>query len=141
MNKAILMGRLTADPELKMTNNGTPVCSFTLAVPRRFQRDTSDFINIVTWKKTAEFVSNYFAKGQQIAVCGSIQSRKYQDKNGNNHTVIEVIADEVDFCGNKKEQPAPEDEPPKKPSFSIPDGGDFEAVDNDSDLPFYEDVL
>lgn len=136
MNKAILMGRLTADPELKFTQNSNPVCSFTIAVPRRMDRNTSDFITCVAWRKIAEFVSSYFIKGQQIAVVGSIQTRTWRDKNGNNRKETEIMVDEVDFAGNKKEQPAPKDEPPKKPNFSIPDGSDFETYEDSEDVPF-----
>lgn len=106
LNKAILMGRLTRDPELRYTQSNLPVVSFTLAVDRNYsgsggERQT-DFIDIVAWRRTAEFVSQWFAKGQMIVVVGSIQSRRWQDKNGNNRTSIEVVADEVQFGESKK---------------------------------------
>lgn len=104
-NSVILMGRLTADPELRQTQNGTAVTSFTVAVERRFQREQTDFINIVAWKQTAEFVEKYFKKGAMIALRGSIQQRNYEDKNGNKRTAFEVVADEVSFCGSKEEKP------------------------------------
>lgn len=105
LNKAILMGRLTRDPELRYTQNNTPVTSFSIAVERSYgekgKRET-DFIDIVCWRKTAEFVQRWFGKGRMICVCGSIQNRKWQDKNGNNRVSTEVVAESVDFCGEKK---------------------------------------
>lgn len=107
MNKAILMGRITRDIELKTTQSGVSVTSFTLAVDRRFKvqdgtRET-DFIDCVAWRQTAEFISKYFGKGRMIAVVGSIQTRKYTDKNGNNRTAVEVKVEEANFCGEKTE--------------------------------------
>lgn len=99
LNAVIIMGRLTADPELRKTQNGTAVSSFTVAVERRFQREQTDFINVVAWKQTAEFVEKYFHKGDMIALRGSIQQRNYEDKNGNKRAAVEVVADEVSFCG------------------------------------------
>lgn len=103
LNNAVIMGRLTADPELKTTNNGNNVTSFTVAVDRAFHRDQTDFINVVAWRQTAEFVTRYFHKGSMIAVQGSIQTRKYQDRNGNSRTAFEIVADQVSFCGSKNE--------------------------------------
>ena len=107
LNTAILMGRLTADPELKTTQNGVSVTSFCVAVDRRFQRQgeekQTDFINVVAWRQTADFVSRYFHKGSMIAVQGSIQTRNYEDKNGNKRTAVEIVADNVSFCGSKAE--------------------------------------
>ena len=107
LNEIILQGRLTNDPELKTTNSGKSVCSFTLAVERDFSTDgdkITDFINIVTWNKTAEFVSRYFAKGKQMIAKGSLQTRKYQTQNGDNRTATEVVADKVYVCGDQTEQ-------------------------------------
>ena len=108
LNKAILMGRLTRDPELRYTPNGNvPVVTFTVAIDRRYsgcnsgERQT-DFINVVAWRKQAEFVSQWFNKGSMIIVTGSIQTRNWQDKNGNNRTSVEVVADEVQFGESKK---------------------------------------
>ena len=105
-NLAVLTGRLTANPELKTTPNGVSVCSFTIAVERKYrqgeERET-DFINIVTWRTTAEFVSRFFNKGDMIGIEGAIQTRKYQDKNGNNRTAFEVVANEVHFINSKKD--------------------------------------
>ena len=109
MNKVILMGRLTKDPEVRYTQTtNTMVTSFTLAVNRRFVKQgeerQADFINIVAWNKTAEFVSKYFNKGQQVGVIGRIQTRNYDDEQGVKHYVTEVIAEEVYFAGEKKEK-------------------------------------
>lgn len=117
LNEIILQGRLTDNVELKTTNSGKSVASFSLAVERDFSTDgekTTDFINIVTWNKTAEFVSKYFAKGKQMIVKGSLQTRKYQTMGGDNRTVTEVVAEKVYFAGDKAEQtsnPYPADQP------------------------------
>jgi single-strand DNA-binding protein len=103
LNSAILMGRLTNSPELKTTQSGIYVTSFTLAVDRGYgDEKQTDFINIVAWRKTAEFVSKWFKKGQLVAIEGSIQTRKYQDKDGNNRTAFEVVANNVHFAESKK---------------------------------------
>lgn len=108
LNCAILMGRLVADPELKTTSNNTSVTSFRIAVDRSFQKQgeerQADFIDIVAWRQTADFVTRYFRKGSMIAVQGSIQTRSYEDKQGNKRTAVEVVADTVSFCGSKAEQ-------------------------------------
>ena len=105
INTAVIMGRLTADPELKTTASGLPVLSFSVAVERNYQKEGEekavDFINIVAWRKTAEFVSKYFHKGSMIAVEGSIQTRKYEDKDGNKRTAVEILANTVSFCGKE----------------------------------------
>ncbi len=106
MNKAILMGRLTRDPELRQTPTGVSVTSFTIAVNRRFARDggqEADFINCVAWRQTAEFVCRYFQKGSMIAVCGSIQTRSWDGQDGKKQYATEVVADEVHFTGSKSE--------------------------------------
>lgn len=107
MNKTILMGRLTKDPDTRYTQTtNTQVTSFTLAVNRRFAKEgeqQADFINIVAWSKTAEFVSKYFKKGQQIGVIGRIQTRNYDDDKGVKHYITEVIAEEVYFADSKRE--------------------------------------
>ena len=107
LNEIILQGRLTDHPELKTTNSGKSVTSFSLAVERDFSTDgdkVTDFINIVTWNKTAEFVAKHFTKGKQMIVKGSLQTRKYQTQNGENRTATEVVADKVYFAGDKAEQ-------------------------------------
>ena len=106
MNKVILMGRLTKDPELKYTQAGVAVCSFSVAVNRRYVKEgeerQADFINIVTWRQQAEFVSKYFTKGQMINLCGSLQTRTWEDNNGIKHYATEVVADEINFCGDNR---------------------------------------
>lgn len=157
LNRAILMGRLTADPEHKQTPNGISVTSFSIAVERNFADKTTgkrgaDFINIVAWRQTADFVCKYFSKGRLIAIDGSIQTRSYEDKNGNKRTAFEVVAENVSFTGEKASDsparaqpsnnfPVPDqfEEPSKGKSFSIGDfgSGDFEEFDtDDSDLPY-----
>ena len=106
LNEIILQGRLTSDPELKTTPNGKSVTSFSLAVERDFStgdEKITDFINIVVWEKTADFVCKYFSKGRQMIVRGSLQSRKYQTQNGENRVAYEVRADKVWFAGDKAE--------------------------------------
>ena len=126
MNKVILMGRLTRDPETRYTQgNNTAVCSFSLAVNRRFKQEgqpDADFINVVAWAKTAEFVSKYFTKGQQVAVVGRMQTRNYDDKDGKKIFVTEVVAEEVYFADSKKE-----------PNATTSEG--FMVIE-DSNLPF-----
>ena len=104
LNKAILMGRLTADPELRHTQNNTAVASFTLAVNRSYGKDAGpDWIDVVAWNKTAEFVSKWFRKGMQVAVAGRIQTRTWEDKQGQKRKSVEVVAEEVHFAEGKKE--------------------------------------
>jgi single-strand DNA-binding protein len=92
------MGRLVRDPELRYTQNGTAVASFTLAVDRRFNRDKADFIKVIAWRNTAEFCANHFQKGSKIALVGSIQTRSWEDDDGKKHGAVEVIADSVYFA-------------------------------------------
>lgn len=144
LNVVVLSGRLTADPELKTTANGISVCSFSIAVERRYrsgEERQSDFINIVTWRSSAEFVSKYFKKGQMIAIRGSIQTRKYQDRDGNNRTAFEVVADDVQFAdfARREGDAAPVAATPAATpaSYSNADAGDFTSIDEvDEDLPF-----
>lgn len=107
MNKVILVGRLTKDPELRATAQGTPVCSFTVACDRRFVKDgeerKTDFINCIAWRQSAEAVSKYFAKGHRIALLGTIQVRNWQDNNGKTQYATEVIVDEWEFAQSKSE--------------------------------------
>ncbi len=105
LNVVAIMGRLVADPELRTTPQGTNVCSFRIACDRNFVRQgeqrQADFIDIVAWRSQAEFVSKYFQKGSLIAIEGSLQTRQYQDKNGNNRTAVEVVANNISFAGPK----------------------------------------
>ena len=117
LNKSILMGRLTKEPELRHTQSDIPVVSFTLAVDRGYSRNkdaqqTADFINVVAWRGTAEFVSKWFSKGQLVAVSGRLQARTYKDKDGNNRIATEVVADEVFFAESKKSEQTQESELP-----------------------------
>ena len=106
LNVVAIMGRLVADPELRTTQSGTNVCSFRIACDRNFARQgeqrQADFIDIVAWRQQAEFVSKYFQKGSLIAIEGSLQTRQYQDKNGNNRTAVEVVANNVNFAGSNR---------------------------------------
>ncbi|MBQ2742311.1 MAG: single-stranded DNA-binding protein [Oscillospiraceae bacterium] len=104
LNKVILMGRLVREPELRHTQEGVPVVSFALAVDRGFRRDeqNADFINIVAWRGTAEFVSKWLSKGQLVAVSGRLQVRTYKDRDGNNKDTVEVVVDEVFFGEGKR---------------------------------------
>jgi single-strand DNA-binding protein len=105
LNKVILIGHMTADPELKQSTSGVSVCSFSIGVSRRYtkgEQQQTDFITIVAWRQQAEFVSKYFNKGQAICVCGSLQTRKWTDNNGNKRYATEVIADEVSFVECKE---------------------------------------
>lgn len=142
LNVVVLSGRLTADPELKTTQNGVSVCSFSIAVERRYRQGEerqADFINIVTWRSSAEFVSKYFKKGQMIAIRGSIQTRRYQDKDGNNRTAFDVVADDVQFAdfGKKEDKPNVDVDPENDPLPQFADSlSSFQEVDPDDDCPF-----
>ena len=144
LNSVVLMGRLTADPELKTTQSGVSVLSFCIAVDRSFQKQgeerQADFINLVAWRQSAEFISRYFRKGSMIAVQGSIQTRKYEDKEGNKRTAFEVVIDRASFCGSKAESgtaSAPRlDSPSQGSSYSSASVDDFEEIQSDDDLPF-----
>lgn len=106
MNNICIIGRLTTSPEIKKTTSGVSVCSVSIAVDRDYKvngEKATDFIPCVFWRGTAEFVGKYFKKGDMIAVVGSLESRKYKDKDGNNRTVWEIKTDKVNFCGGKKE--------------------------------------
>ena len=130
LNKAILNGRLTKAPELKQTQNGKSVCGFNIAVDRNRDREKTDFIPIVAWGKTAEFVNQWFGKGDLITIVGRIEVRNYDDKNGNKRTATEIIAEEVLFGGSKNTANASE-----KPAESK--NGGFEQIDDDGAyLPF-----
>lgn len=136
-NRAILIGRLTADPELKTTPNGVNVCSFRLAVDRPYKKDgerKADFITIVAWRQQAEFVCRYFGKGRAIGIEGSIQAREYTDKDGKKRVAVEVVADRVFFVeskgqGNTGTQPSDIDTAPSGQD-------DYAVLDDDNDLPF-----
>nr|DAH42227.1 MAG TPA: Single strand binding protein [Caudoviricetes sp.] len=106
LNHVVIMGRMVRDPELRQLDNGTSVTSFSVAVDRNYVDKTTnerqaDFLNVVAWRQTAEFVCKYFHQGDMIALEGSLQSRKYTDKDGNNRTAIEIVASNISFCGGK----------------------------------------
>lgn len=134
LNVVVLTGRLTKDPELKTTPSGVYVLGFSIAVERRYRSGEdrqADFINIVAWRKTAEFISKYFKKGQMIAVEGSLQSRKYQDKDGNNRTAVEVVANNAQFADYKRNDDISSTE------AITANGTDFIEIEADQeDLPF-----
>ena len=133
LNKVILAGRLTSDPELKTTPSGLSVTSFTVAVDRRFGKEKqTDFISCVAWRQTAEFITKYFVKGSAICIVGSIQTRKFTDKNGNNRIAVEVLADEATFVESKKNT-ADGAEMPEAEHYAQPEAY---AEADDSDLPF-----
>ena len=160
-NKVILIGNLTADPELKQTQNGESVCSFSIAVNRKMAKNNEcDFINIVAWRKTAEFVCQYFKKGNPILVCGQLQVRSWTDNQNNKRYATEVVADEVTFVAsasaqgqNAPTQPAPQQtgmpnpalwgngnrgytpQAYTQPSFNA-STPQFEEIPNDEGLPF-----
>lgn len=131
INNVVLMGRITHDLELKSTATGVSVVSFTLAVERAFapqgEKRQADFIDCVAWRNTAEFITNYFKKGSMIAVAGKIQTRNYEDKNGNKRKAVEVLIDTASFCGDKSNNTAP--------SLNVPPpANDVEKIDDS--LPF-----
>ena len=141
MNKAILVGRLTKDPELKTTGSGVNVCSFTIAVNRRFRNAEgnydADFINCVAWRQQAEFLSRFFAKGRMVGVVGSIQTRNYE-RDGQRVYVTEVVADEISFVDSKSQNDGPVQSAPAATSNTNSFGADdgFIPMPADDDLPF-----
>lgn len=137
LNNVVLIGRLTATPELKQTNSGTEITNFTLAIDRGYtkpgEEKQTDFINCTAWRGTAKFITTYFTKGQMIAVTGSIQTRNYEDKNGNKRVATEVICKEATFCGSKNENSNNNvSNSPAVPNIN----SDFEELPVDDGLPF-----
>lgn len=143
INSVVIMGRLTYDPELRTTPNGISVVRIQVACDRNYSRANedrkTDFIDVTAWRQTAEFISRYFRKGSMIAIEGSIQTDNFTDKDGNKRKSVQVVANNVSFCGSKAEsgtgsnpaysQPAP--------SYASADNSDFEEIiDDDDDLPF-----
>ena len=129
MNKTQFTGRLTATPELKQTQSGVSVCSFTLAVKRPRVKDKTDFINFVAWRSQAEFICRYFKKGDAMEVSGALTSRKYQDQNGNNRVAFEIECDDVSFCLTNGKTEAGD-----QPQFTPQAEPQFEEI-KDDDLP------
>lgn len=159
MNKAILMGRLVRDPELRMTSSNISVSTFTLAVDRRFKTQSgerqADFISVVAWRQQAEFASRYFKQGSRMLVVGSIQTRNWEDQNGQKRYATEVVAEEIYFADSKRQDsasnaygqqsnatysspfsPSEAQESFSKPTFVEPKGDFFEDSDDDISLPF-----
>ena len=148
-NKVILIGNMTADPELKQTQTGTSVCSFSIAVNRRFSKNeqgqTVDFINIVAWRQSADFVCRYFKKGNPILVCGQLQTRTWTDNQGQKRYATEVVADEVSFVAPSGNG-APNGAAPQgdvyapaaygAPAFNTAGSANFEEIPSDESLPF-----
>ena len=132
INKVILMGRLTKDPELRYTNNKTPVCSFTIAVNNGYgENQRTDFVNCLAWNKTAEFVTKYFTKGKMIIVIGRITTRSWETQDGKRAYATEVVAKEVSFGETKSSQQTATQQPMQD------DDDDFTPLDEeDDDLPF-----
>lgn len=132
MNKIVIIGRLTRDPELKSTNAGTSVCNFSVAVDRTYRdkegNRPTDFFDISVFGVTAEFVAKYFKKGSSIAVSGAMESRKFVDKDGNNRIAWSLHADEVNFCGSKSENNGGSQKP------SIDEGYSGDPVESDDVL-------
>ena len=151
LNVIALVGRLVADPELRHTTSGIATCTFRIAVDRSYVRQgeerKADFFDIVAWRQSAEFVCKYFRKGNLIAVNGSLQTRNYEDRNGNKRTAVEVVADRAFFVDSKSSaqnsgtsygamapnRPAAPAEPV---SYSSGNFGDFEEIEGEDDLPF-----
>ena len=141
MNTICLMGRLTADPELRSTQSGVAVTSFTLAVERDYtpkgQDKQADFIPVVAWRQTAEFVCKYFRKGQRAALTGSLQTRQYTDRDGNKRTAYEVVAEHVYFAESKKDSGAPSVSYSEQvPQSAPPAAEDFEVIPDEDSVPF-----
>ena len=159
LNVVAIMGRLAADPQLRQTTTGKNVASFRIACDRG-RRDANgqsqaDWLDVVAWDRTAEFVCKYFQKGSLIAIDGRLQSRSYQDKNGNNRTAVEVVANNINFAGSKNSNaggganyqnnsaPAYQNAAPARPvaveaapSYSAGNADDFAVIDDSDDLPF-----
>ena len=149
LNIVAIMGRLVHDPELKTTQHGTSVCSFRIACDRSYtqkgQERQADFIDVVAWRQSAEFVSKYFQKGSMIAIEGSLQTRNYKDKQGNNRSAVEVVANNISFAGAKRQdgQRAPSYEQQAKAAQNVPQPtytqgsmDDFAVINDNDDLPF-----
>ncbi|MBQ4102237.1 MAG: single-stranded DNA-binding protein [Oscillospiraceae bacterium] len=137
INNVVLIGRLTADPELKTTAQGTSFCRFSIAVDREFTRQgeerQTDFINIVAWRQNADFISKYFNKGKLIGIQGSIQTGRYTDRDGNTRNSFDVVVNRASFIGPKGDS----NNAPVENTFDVSNVSDFSKVpEDDSELPF-----
>lgn len=137
LNKIVIMGRLTRDPELRHTQQGTAVASFTLAVDRDFKSQqgekATDFIDVVAWRNTGEFAAKYFSKGRMAVVEGRLQFRDWTDRDGNKRRAAEVVAENIYFADSKRESDSRE---PTPVDYPIPDDQFAELADDDGELPF-----
>ena len=145
LNKVVIAGRLTSDPELKTTQSGVSVTSFTIAVNRRFQREgaeqQADFISCTAWRQTAEFITKYFAKGSSICVTGSIQTRKWQDQNGQTRYGTDVVVDEAMFVDAKGEGPSRQNAGQGSQNSYVPDNYGAPSFQNqNAQAPKFEDI-
>ena len=150
LNVVAIMGRLVADPELKTTPTGINVCAFRIACDRSFvqqgQQRQADFVDVVAWRHNADFLCKHFAKGSMVAVQGRLQTRQYQDRNGNKRTAVEVVADSLSFAGSSKKpggqavdeggEAPPSDYRDPAPAYSQGSADDFAVIDDNDDLPF-----
>ena len=150
LNVVAIMGRLVADPELKTTPTGINVWAFRIACDRSFvqqgQQRQADFVDVVAWRHNADFLCKHFAKGSMVAVQGRLQTRQYQDRNGNKRTAVEVVADSLSFAGSSKKpggqavdeggEAPPSDYRDPAPAYSQGDADDFAVIDDNDDLPF-----
>lgn len=155
MNNVSLIGRLTADPELKHTQSDVAMTRFSIAVDRQYVRQgeerQADFINIVAWRQTAEFICKYFSKGRRIAITGRIQTGSYTAQDGSKRYTFDVVADNAEFCDSKQDSSGStgssrssyqqqntyrQEQAPAAPSYSSGDNGDFMEMPGDEDLPF-----
>lgn len=135
INHVTLHGRFTDVPQLRKTNSGKSVCSFTLAVDKVKREDPADFINCVAWERTAEFINNYFTRGQEAAIEGRLANRQYEDRDGNKRYVTEVIVQTIDFCGSKGTAARDKDGTERTP-YIPPSTTTFEELDEGGELPF-----
>lgn len=150
INVVAIMGRLVADPELKTTPAGISVCTFRIACDRSFaqqgQQRQADFIDVVAWRHNADFLCKHFAKGSMVAVQGRLQTRQYQDRNGNNRTAVEIVAESLSFAGSSKKpggqavddggEAPPSSRSDSAPGYSQGSAEDFEIIEDSDDLPF-----
>lgn len=134
LNVVVIMGRLTANPELRTTSGGISVSSFSVAVDRAYQSNgerQTDFINCVAWRSNADFITKYFTKGQMIAIRGTLQQNSYTDKDGNKRTTYDVVVEQAQFCGSKQEKAEP------NINLADVDTSEFDEISTeDDDLPF-----
>lgn len=139
MNKVILVGRLVKDPEVKTTQNQISVCSFTIAVDRKFKAANgerqSDFISCVAWRQLADLLGKYFQKGSRIGIVGNLQSRSYDDANGKKVYITEVLVDEIEFVESRKDNQGDKQNQEYTPPAPV-DNGFYPAMDDDTTLPF-----